>query len=321
MATKTISIIIPVFNEEKSVKRLHEEIMAVMKKLDYSYEIIFIDDGSTDQTLAELKKLFPLKTISLTKNFGKSQALQAGFDEAGGDYIITLDGDLQDNPLEIPNFVKALEGGSDLVCGWKYRRLDSFGRKFFSSLANGMTKFFTKTAVHDMNCCYKGYQRKVVKELRLFGDMHRYIPAIVSGSGFIISEIKVNHRPRSYGKSKYGLKRLLNGLFDFITLLFLRRFIDRPMHFFGLYGLILSFAGFIILVYLTWIKIFQGALIGGRPLLFLGVLALVVGVQSFSLGCLGELLIRQSGSAKKNYVIKEKVNKPYSTNCYERNKN
>ena len=314
MAEKTISIIIPVFNEEKSVKRLHEEITAVMKKLDYFYEIIFVDDGSTDETLAELKKLFPVKVISLTKNFGKSQALQAGFDQAGGDYLITLDGDLQDDPEEIPNFIKALGRGADLVCGWKYRRLDSFGRRFFSTLANGMTKFFTKTAVHDMNCCYKGYKKKVIKELRLFGDMHRYIPAIVSDSGFIVGEIKVNHRPRSYGKSKYGLKRLLNGLFDFITLLFLRRFIDRPMHFFGLYGLILSFAGFIILVYLTWLKIFQGSLIGGRPLLFLGVLALVVGVQSFSLGCLGELLIRQSGSAKKNYVIKEKVNKPDSAN-------
>lgn len=309
MSAKTISIIIPVFNEEKSVRQLHEEIIMVMKGLAYAYEIIFIDDGSTDRTLAELKKLLPLKIISLTKNFGKSQALQAGFDEAVGDYIITLDGDLQDDPAEIPNFIKALAGGADLVCGWKHKRTDGLSRRLVSKIANGATKYFIKTPVHDMNCCFKGYQKAVARQLRLFGDMHRYIPAAVSDLGFKISEIKVNHRPRSYGKSKYGLKRLLNGLFDFITLLFLRRFIDRPMHFFGLYGLIISFLGFIILFYLTWIKVFQGVLIGGRPLLFLGVLAIVVGVQSFSLGCLGELLIRQGGRDKKNYVIKEKVNK------------
>lgn len=314
MSAKTISIIIPVFNEEKSVRQLHEEIITVMKNLAYAYEIIFIDDGSTDQTLAELKKLLPLKIISLTKNFGKSQALQAGFDQAAGDYLITLDGDLQDDPSEIPNFIKALAGGADLVCGWKHKRTDGLSRRLFSKIANGATKYFTKTSIHDMNCCFKGYQKAVARQLRLFGDMHRYIPAVVSDLGFKISEIKVNHRPRSYGKSKYGLKRLLNGLFDFITLLFLRRFIDRPMHFFGLYGLILSFLGFIILFYLAWIKIFQGVLIGGRPLLFLGVLAIVVGVQSFSLGCLGELLIRQGGRDKRNYVIKEKVNKADSAN-------
>ncbi len=143
--------------------------------------------------------------------------------------------------------------------------------------------------------------------MKLYGDMHRYIPAIVSGQGFKVSEIKINHRPRAFGKSKYGIKRLFNGLFDFITLLFLRRFMDRPMHFFGLYGLLLSFIGFIILFYLSWIKIFQGVLIGGRPLFFLGLLLVFIGAQSFSLGCLGELVIRQGDSGKKNYIIKNKI--------------
>ena len=309
METKKISIIIPVYNEEKSVRQLHGEIKAVMGKLEYAYEIIFIDDGSDDETLVELKKLAPITVISFTRNFGKSQALQAGFNEAIGDYIITLDGDLQDDPAEIINFIKLLEGGFDLVCGWKYKRLDGFGRKFVSLIANGITQYFTKTKVHDINCCFKGYKKRVAKQLHLFGDMYRYIPVVVSDLGYSISEVKVNHRPRRYGQSKYGLKRLINGLFDFITLMFLRRFIDRPMYFFGFYGLILFLLGFVILLYLSWVKIFQQALIGGRPLLFLGVLLIVVGVQSFSLGCLGELLIRQGSSDKKNYVIKEKVKK------------
>ncbi len=233
--------------------------------------------------------------------------MQAGFDQADGDYIITLDGDLQDDPADIPNFIKTLAENSDLVCGWKYKRVDSLSRRFVSKIANFITRFFTKIFVHDMDCCFKGYKKEVVKHFRLYGDMHRYIPAIVSDLGFKVSEVKVNHRPRIHGKSKYGFKRLLNGLFDFITLLFLRRFTDRPMHFFGLYGLILSFIGFIILLYLSWIKIFQGALIGGRPLLFLGLLLLIIGVQSFSLGCLGELLIRLGGNDKKNYIIRQKI--------------
>ncbi|MFA4833282.1 MAG: glycosyltransferase family 2 protein [Patescibacteria group bacterium] len=307
MKIKKISIIIPVYNEEKSVTQLHQEIIEVMGRSNYSYEIIFVDDGSSDRTLMELKKLSPLTVISFTRNFGKSQALQAGFNEASGDYIITLDGDLQDDPKEIPNFIRLLEDGSDLVCGWKYKRLDSFRRRLVSKIANSMTKYFTRTSVHDMNCCFKGYKREVIRELHLFGDMHRYIPAIVSNLGFIISEVKVNHRPRMHGKSKYGLKRLLNGLFDFITLLFLRRFTDRPMYFFGFYGLILFLIGFAILFYLSWIKIFQGVLIGSRPLLFLGILMVFVGVQSFSSGCLSELVIRQGNSNKKNYIIKKKI--------------
>ncbi|MFA6106364.1 MAG: glycosyltransferase family 2 protein [Patescibacteria group bacterium] len=313
---KKISIIIPVYNEEESVGELFAEIKAVMEKTALVYEIIFINDGSRDGTLAELRKIAGVKIISFTKNFGKSQALQAGFDEADGEYIITLDGDLQDDPKELPNFINSLEQGDDLVCGWKYRRLDSFSRRFASFIANSITKRITKTNIHDMNCCYKGYKKETAKQLRLYGDMHRYIPAIVSDMGLRVNEIKVNHRQRMHGKTKYGLKRLSNGLFDFITLLFLRRFIDRPMHFFGLYGLALFFFGSAILFYLFWIKVFQGVLIGSRPLLIFGMLLVVVGVQSFSLGCLGELIIRQNGADRKNYVIKEIINNgvPKTTN-------
>lgn len=302
-----ISIVIPVYNEESSVAELYREITEVFQKLRYDYEIIFIDDGSTDKTLNELKKLASVKIISFARNFGKSQALQAGFDEAEGDYIVTLDGDLQDDPNEIPKFIEKLESGFDLVCGWKQKRADSFGKRIASKIANSITRKMTGIDIHDMNCCFKFYKREAIKNLFLYGDMHRYIPSLVSGMGFSVGEVAINHRPRRYGKSKYGFGRFVSSIFDFITLIFLRRFTDRPMHFFGLFGIILSLAGFIILVYESWLKIFHGFLIGSRPALLLGVLMIVVGLQLFSLGFIGELIIRQSSSEKKNFVVKEKI--------------
>lgn len=302
-----ISIVIPSYNEEKSVGELYKEIVSVMDSLGYIYEIIFIDDGSTDETLNTLRKLSPITIISFSKNFGKSQALQAGFDCASGDYIITLDSDLQDNPEEIPRFIEKLKIGNDLVCGWKKNRVDSFSKKFASKIANSVTRVFTGTHIHDMNCGFKLYKREVAKNLSLYGDMHRYIPSIVSSMGFSVDEVVVNHRERRYGKSKYGIKRFSNSIFDFITLIFLRKFTDRPMHFFGLFGMILSFTGTVILVYLTWIKIFENISIGNRPLLLLGVLLVVVGLQFLSLGFIGELIIRQSSTQNKNFIVKEKI--------------
>lgn len=304
---KKISIVIPVYNEEGSVAILHKEIADVMRPLGYPYEIIFVDDGSIDGTLTELKKLSPVKAVSFTRNFGKSQALRAGFDEAKGDYIITLDGDLQDDPREIPRFVEALKSDLDLVCGWKHKRADPFSRRVASKIANSAARVFTGINVHDMNCGFKIYKSTVAKSLDLYGDMHRYIPSVASSSGFTVGEIAVNHRPRKFGKTKYGLGRFINSFFDFTTLIFLRRFTDRPMHFFGLFGSILFTFGVLILTYLSWEKIFQGALIGNRPLLLLGVLLVVVGFQSFSLGFIGELTIRQSASDRRNFVVKEKI--------------
>lgn len=306
-SAKRISIVVPVYNEEGSVAILHKEIADAMRPLGHSYEIIFIDDGSADGTLAELKKLSPVKAISFARNFGKSQALQAGFDEADGDYVITLDGDLQDDPREIPRFVEALKSNLDLVCGWKHKRADSFSRRIASKIANSAARVFTGIDVHDMNCGFKIYKSAVAKSLNLYGDMHRYIPSVASSNGFAVGEIAVNHRPRRFGKTKYGFGRFMNSFFDFTTLIFLRRFTDRPMHFFGLFGSALFMLGVLILTYLSWEKFFQGALIGNRPLLLLGVLLVVVGFQSFSLGFIGELIIRQSASDRRNFVVKEKI--------------
>jgi len=306
-AAKRISIVVPVYNEEASVAVLHKEIVDVVRPLGYSYEIIFVDDGSRDRTFAELKKLSPAKIISFSRNFGKSQALQAGFDEAQGDYIVTLDGDLQDDPREIPRLVSAINEGADLICGWKHKRQDPFSKKIASKIANGVARMFAGVSVHDMNCGFKIYRPHVAKGLRLYGDMHRYIPSVASSMGFSIGEITVNHRPRQFGKTKYGFGRFINSAFDFITLIFLRRFTDRPMHFFGLFGSLLFTLGTLILIYLSWEKIFQGMLIGNRPLLLLGVLLVVVGFQSFSLGFIGELIIRQSASGRRDFVVKETV--------------
>ncbi len=301
-----ISVIIPVFNEKESVAALHAELLSVLGGLKTPFEIIFVDDGSTDGTVAELKKLKPAQNIVFTRNFGKSQALQAGFRAAKGDYVFTMDGDLQDDPHEIPKFLKVMEDGSfDLVCGWKQNRIDSFAKKSVSKIANGLTRFFTGTTVHDMNCCFKLYRKDVVKALHLYGDMHRYIPALVTNLGFNISEVPVNHRDRKFGVTKYGnFRRLSKSFFDFVTLLLVRRFVDRPMHLFGTIGMIFSFIGGLVLAYLAYVKLFHDALIGGRPLLILGVLMVIIGIQLFSSGFLGELLIRQN-NGRNIYMVRE----------------
>ena len=303
-----ISVVIPVYNEKEGVAALHAELISVLKGLGEPFEIIFVDDGSTDGTPLELKKLAPARLLAFARNFGKSQALQAGFDATQGQYIFTLDGDLQDDPREIPSFLlKMKESGADLVCGWKQERQDSFAKRMVSKIANGLTGLFTNTTVHDMNCGFKLYRREVAKALDLYGDMHRYIPAQVAALGFSITEVPVYHRPRKYGVSKYGnFRRFFKSFFDFITLLLMRRFMDRPMHMFGIVGSVLSLVGLLILGYLGYIKIFAGAAIGNRPILLLGILLVVIGIQLFSSGFLGELLIRQN-AARRLYTIAEDV--------------
>ena len=241
------------------------------------------------------------------RNFGKSQALQAGFNEAHGSYIITMDGDLQDDPNEIPNFLKKIkEVNADLIVGWKQRRLDPSNKKIASCLANKITNIFTGVKVHDMNCCFKIYKSEVAKQLALYGDLHRFIPALVVSMGYKVTEMPVNHRLRRFGKSKYGVIRLFTSLFDFSSLVFLRRFMDRPMHFFGGLGFIFGGAGFLVLLYLTYIKIFGNILIGNRPLLLFGILLVLLGVQLFSLGFIGDMVIRSGPSGARNFVIREK---------------
>lgn len=289
-----ISVIIPVYNERESVRTLHDRLLNVLKKIGQPFEAIFIDDGSTDGTAAVLSAISPATVIIFSRNFGKSQALQAGFDYAKGDIIFTMDGDLQDEPEEIPRFLEKLNEGHDVVCGWKKDRHDPFSRRLASRIANTVARFATGLAIHDMNCCFKAYRKEAAKSLALHGDLHRYIPALLYAEGYGIDEIVVRHKARAYGKSKYGITRLVTSSFDFITLLFLRTFIDRPLHFFGAVGVFFSAIGVMSLAYLSWIKFAYGASIGSRPLLLFGALLIIVGFQIFTLGLMGDLIIRRT---------------------------
>lgn len=302
-----LSIVIPVCNEAKSVAKLHEELLSVLIPLSKKFEIIFIDDGSKDGTFEELSKLKPSTVIRFARNFGKSQALRAGFEEARGTYIVTMDGDLQDDPHEIPSFLKEIQKKDmDLVVGWKQKRLDPGNKKIASRIANAVTRVLTGVKIHDMNCGFKIFKREVAKEIVLYGNLHRFIPAIAASLGYRVAEMPVNHRARRFGYSKYGALRLLTSLFDLFSLIFLRRSTDRPMHFFGGAGFIFGGIGFLTLVYLSYEKLFHGILIGNRPLLLLGILLLLLGVQLLSLGFIGDLIIRNSPSEARTFVVKEK---------------
>lgn len=312
MSSLHLSFVIPVYNEKENVSQLFGELADVLRQLPHTYEIIFVDDGSTDGTAEELEKLWRgaedrVCVIQFVRNFGKSAALRAGFAEARGELIVTLDGDLQDNPHEIPRFLETFAAGKyDLLCGWKFERKDPLSKKIPSRIANGVSSLFTKAKIHDMNCGFKIFRADVAKSLFLYGDMHRFIPAIVAGRGFRVGEIKINHRPRVHGASKYGGRRLFASAFDFLALLFMLRFREKPLHFFGGAGLAIGLMGAGILGYLGWVRIVEGEFISGRPLTLLGILLVIVGIQLFSLGFIGELLVNLHSSREKIYLIKKK---------------
>ncbi|TKJ39799.1 glycosyltransferase [candidate division LCP-89 bacterium B3_LCP] len=303
----TVSAVIPLLNEEESLRELYELLAENLTQYD-SWEIIFVDDGSTDSSLIILEELRSrdarIKIISFQMNYGKSAALDAGFNAALGKYIITLDADLQDDPGEIPNLIAELEKGNDLVSGWKKKRRDPISKTVPSKIWNLLTSILTGLRIHDFNCGLKAYRREVTRRLPVYGEMHRFLPAIVHWEGFRVTEIPVQHHPRKYGKTKYGARRFLNGLLDLLTIQFLVRYKKKPMHLFGLAGLIFTFAGFLILVYLTWGWL-NGIWIGDRPLFLLGILLVVFGAQSFSLGLIGEMLTRSS-SDQHEYLIRLK---------------
>ncbi|MDD3531285.1 MAG: glycosyltransferase family 2 protein [Candidatus Pacebacteria bacterium] len=302
-----ISVVVTVFNEKESVATLHAELITVLTELREPFEIIFVNDGSTDGTLDELKKLTPVRIISFARNLGKSQALQAGFAAAHGEYIFTMDGDLQDDPAEIPHFLKTLRDGCDLVVGWKQNRLDGVSKNAVSKIANRITGWATGAYVHDMNCGYKLYKSEVAKNLVLTGDHHRFIPALVASKGYRVCEQKVRHRRRKFGESKYGnFGRFFKSFFDFVTVILLGRYGRRPMHLFGIFGFITAAIGFIILIYLSWLIVVQNEVVGDRPLLLLGVLLVVVGFQSFVSGFLGELFVRQQ-EGRQSPIVSEEI--------------
>jgi glycosyltransferase involved in cell wall biosynthesis len=288
-----ISVVVPVHNEERSVALLYDELRSALQPLETPWEAIFVDDGSTDGTFAALTRLHNagqnVRVVRLRRNFGKAAALVAGFDQAQGETVVTIDGDLQDDPAEIPRLLAKLDEGFDLVTGWKAHRRDPLSRRVLSRIFNRVTSTFSGVRLHDMNCGLKAYRAEVVHGLRLYGELHRFIPVLAHYRGFRIAELPVNHRPRAHGGSRYGMERYLRGFLDLLTVSFIGRYRHRPLHLFGGLGLVLGFLGSAILVYLTVLKIL-GHAIGQRPLLLLGVLLVVIGLQFFSLGLISEMI-------------------------------
>ncbi len=289
-----ISVIVPVLNERESIAPLISEIGDACEGLGVEWEVVVVDDGSTDGTFAEARELARqnprVGVVRLRRNFGKSVALAAGFQVTRGDVVITMDGDGQDDPADIPRMLDGLEAGSDLVSGWKRDRQDPFSRRLASKIFNWFTARVTGVKMHDMNCGFKAYRGECARSIEVYGEMHRFLPAFAAQQGWRVSEIPVNHRARKHGRSRFGLERYRRGALDLLTVAFLGRYRQRPLHLFGALGVGLGGLGFLICLYLSVIWI-GGEAIGDRPLLFLGVLMIVVGVQLFSLGLLGQMLV------------------------------
>ncbi len=288
-----ISVIVPVHDEERSVALLHDELSSALGQLDEPWEVVFVDDGSTDGTFSALTRLHAghenVRVVRLRRNFGKATALQAGFAEAQGDVVVTIDGDLQDDPAEIPRLLAKLEEGFDLVSGWKTKRRDPLTRRIPSRIFNVVTGRLSGLRLHDLNCGLKAYRADVVKGMPIYGELHRFIPVLAHYRGYRVAELPVNHRPREHGRSRYGMERYVRGFLDLLTVTFMGRYRHRPLHLFGGVGLLLGALGTIVLLYLTVLKL-TGEAIGHRPLLTLGVLLVVVGVQLLSLGLVSELI-------------------------------
>jgi glycosyltransferase involved in cell wall biosynthesis len=306
---KKISIIIPLLDEEESLRPLYQEIRKALKGLSCDYEILFIDDGSKDKSLSIIKDFArtdnKVHYFSFRTNYGKSAALQVAFKHVTGDAVITMDADLQDDPAEIPNLLKKLQEGNDLVSGWKKKRYDPLIKKISSRFFNMITRIITGVKIHDFNCGLKAYKKAVVQAIDVYGEMHRYIPVLADWKGFSVSEIVVKHSPRRYGKTKFGVSRFFKGFIDLITVTFTIRYIKRPMHLFGLLGMVTALAGLVISIWLTYEKLILGVGINNRPIFFLGILLIIVGVQFFAIGLVGELIVHNTHS-EKEYVIKDR---------------
>ncbi len=288
-----ISVVVPVHNEERTVALLLDELASTLDGIGRPWEAVFVDDGSTDGTFAALTTLHAasdhVRVVRLRRNFGKAAALQAGFAQARGEIVVTMDGDLQDDPAEIPRLLAKLDEGFDLVSGWKTKRRDPLTRRIPSKLFNVVTGMIAGLRLHDMNCGLKAYRAEVLDGLRIYGELHRFIPVLAHDRGFRVAELPVNHRPRAHGRSRYGVERYVRGFLDLLTVSFMGRYRHRPLHLFGGMGLALGGLGSIVLVYLAALKL-DGQAIGHRPLLTLGVLLVVVGVQLLSLGLISELI-------------------------------
>ena len=307
-----LSIVIPVFNEEENIVPLIREIDQALAPDRGCYEIVVVDDGSKDATFAVLQRLFVptgrLKIVKLKRNFGQTAALAAGLDHAAGEVIVLMDGDGQNDPADIPTLLEKIAEGNDLVAGWRYQRKDPFlSRRLPSMIANGLISWATKVKLHDYGCTLKAMRKDLAKSLRLYGEMHRFIPAIAHERGGQITEVKVNHRPRLRGTSKYGITRTLRVVLDLLTVKFLVSYSTRPAHVFGPIGLLCEATGVAFALYLTVQKLLYNADIGGRPLLLLAILLIFIGIQFITMGLLGEMLARTYHESQNRpvYVVGE----------------
>ncbi len=313
MPKPMISVVIPVYDEEESLKALSSGIQTVLDSLQNNYELIFVDDGSRDGSMGKLEALHEkdgrIKVIQLRDNFGKSVALSVGFEHAQGEIIFTMDADLQDDPKEIPRFLEKLEAGYDLVSGWKFKRHDPIGKTLPSRIFNRAVSLMTGIKLHDFNCGFKCYRREVVENILLYGELHRFVPVLARWKGFRVTEIKVDHHPRIHGASKYGMERFTRGFLDLLTVLFLTRYLKRPLHLFGGIGLFCLIPGVFLSAWfiLQWLI---GLPMHVRPLMVFGWVAIILGIQFISMGLLGEMLIHSVHTYKKREdpsIISKKI--------------
>ncbi|MGI9316811.1 MAG: glycosyltransferase family 2 protein [bacterium] len=312
----TLSVVLPVYNEEDNIVELHNEIAAVLDKMEGPSEIIYVDDGSSDSTLEKLQQLHlnddRAVVVEFRRNFGQTAAMAAGFELARGKVVVAMDADRQNDPADIPKLLQKIEEGYDLVSGWRHDRKDGYLLRLLPSrIANKLISWATDVKLHDYGCSLKAFRHDVVKQISLYGEMHRFIPALASAVGVRISEVKVNHRPRVAGQSKYGISRTFRVILDLITVIFLLRFSSKPLQFFGSFGLISGFIGFVICLYLTIEKLFYHVPMSDRPLLLLGILLLFIGLQFITVGLLAELMTRTYHEAqdKPIYTIRNLLRK------------
>lgn len=307
-----ISVVIPLYNEEESIPHLRTALTEALAHYGDSYEVIIVDDGSKDGSYSLLREWAVadehLTVIRLRRNFGQTAAFSAGFDYARGDVVITMDADLQNDPADVPKLMAKIDEGYDIVSGWRINRQDRFlDRKLPSLIANRLISNVTDVQLHDYGCSLKAYRRDVLQHVHLYGELHRFIPALASQVGGTVSEVPVNHRSRQFGRSKYGISRTVRVMLDLILVWFLGSYSTRPIHVFGAMGLLSASGGVLIGLYLTFIKLFLGENIGGRPMLLLAVLLVVIGVQLITMGLLGEMTIRtyHESQNKPIYVVRE----------------
>lgn len=304
-----ISIIIPAYNEEGSIPHIIESLELVMGNIGRDYEIVFIDDGSSDNTFNKLKvhqcKNPRIKIIKFRRNFGQSAALAAGFHHAKGDTIISMDADLQNDPADIPSLLNKLNEDYDVVCGWRFNRKDQASKKIFSKIANFLRRSLTGEVIHDSGCTLRAYKKQAVSELDLYGEMHRYIPAMLLWKGFKIGEVKVHHHARQYGKTKYNWRRILRGFLDLVVISFWQKYSTKPIHIFGGLGIIMGLLGAIIIGYLLIERIFLNESLSGRPLFSLAILVMIIGMQFMMSGILADILIKiyYRQNDRRNYLI------------------